>query len=186
DNVVINTGSGNDGTAETPEAPVKNLQPIAFLGPVSVQVGTITNALVLTTGNGNDFVDVDHIDAAAIVVDTGAGNDGDDEAFPVEVDNCTVAGNVVINTGSGNDNLEVTNELEEIDRSSGQGIIHGSLIITLGAGNDTLFVGDDSDDEDAVVRGNIVINAGSGADFVDVAHTSVLIIAISMAQGNDE
>ncbi len=187
DNVVVNTGSGNDGSPIQPEAPINNLQPSLFSGPVSVQVGTITNALVVTTGNGNDLVDIDHIDTKAIVVDTGAGNDGDNEAFPIEIDNCTVSGDVVLNTGSGNDVAEVTNELDEIDRASGQGIISGSLIVNMGAGNDVLNLGDSSEDEDLDVLTNLIVIMGSGNDFVDLENGTIgLITNINMGAGNDE
>jgi hypothetical protein len=181
DSVVVNTGSGNDGDTEEPVAA------IGFFGPVSVHFATITGALVVTTGNGNDLVDVDTVEAAAIVVDTGAGNDGDDEGFPVEIDNCTVSGNVVLNTGSGNDFAEVLNEIDEIDREDGFGNIHGSLIINLGAGNDQLFLGGDDEFTDLLVGNNLTVVAGSGNDFVDLAHGTIgLITTFSMGQGTDE
>lgn len=184
DNVVVNTGSGNDGSAETPEAPAVNLQPITLLGPVSVQNATITHALVVSTGNGNDFVDVDNVIAHDIVVDTGAGNDGNDEDFPVEVDNVDVAGNVTVVGGSGNDRLEVLNEFDEV---SGTGI-RGSLIVSGGAGNDNIRIGGSPDDDEGIDIGqNLIVDAGSGNDLVDLEGATIgLITNIQMGAGNDE
>jgi hypothetical protein len=186
DNVVVSTGSGDDGEGNRPEAPAVNLQPISFFGPISVQNATITNALVVSTGNGNDFVDVDNVIAHDIVVDTGAGNDGNDEGqdFPIEVDNVTVAGNVTVLGGSGNDRLEVLNEIDEV---SGTGI-RGNLIISGGAGNDDIRVGGDPDGDEGINIGkSLIVDAGSGNDFVDLEGATIgLITNIQMGAGNDE
>ncbi len=187
DNVVVSTGSGDDGEADRPEAPAVNQQPISFFGPISVQNATITNSLVVSTGNGNDFVDVDNVIAHDIVVDTGAGNDGNDEGqdFPIEVDNVFVAGNVTVSGGPGNDRLEVLNEFDEVSGSPG---IRGNLIVSGGAGNDDIRVGGSPGDDEGIDIGqNLIIDAGSGNDFVDLEGATIgLITNIQLGAGNDE
>jgi hypothetical protein len=186
DNVVISTGSGDDGEATRPEAPTNNLQPILFTGPITVHDATITHSLVVSTGNGNDLVDIDDVVAHDIVVDTGAGNDGNDEEgeFPIEVDNVTVAGNVTVSGGPGNDRLEVRNEFDEVTGTR----IKGNLVVSGGAGNDEITIGGDpGEDRGLDVGGSMIIDAGSGNDLVNIQRTNVGHVSnVQLGAGNDE
>jgi hypothetical protein len=182
---VVNTGNGNDGSP-TGDSPITVFDAEIFVdlnGDHEQNGNEPFGSLTVVTGNGDDLVDVDAVFAATIVVDTGAGNDGDPAGFPIEIDNCTVRGNVILNTGPGNDDAEVLNEPEELDE--GDGFIGGSLIVNMGAGSDRLRLGEEAD-RNIVVDGSVVVVLGAGADDLFVLNASIgLNATIDAGSGND-
>jgi hypothetical protein len=177
DGVVVNTGAGNDGT-------------VGDESPITVEGASITYDLVVATGAGNDFVEVEEVSARNITVDTGAGNDGNFD-FPVAVYNVDVDVNLVVVTGAGNDFAYIYSGVDEVPPeepassnignnlilNTGAGndfaavvdqLIGNDLHMILGAGNDRGGIGEDqppgTPERTLVVRNNLFVDAGAGND----------------------
>lgn len=180
--LVITTGNGNDNVCAT--------HFIAF-GGVSV-----------VTGNGNDEAHLTHFDAAAVTVNTGAGNDGspsgdspitifDAEIFVDLNRNNTPDGNepfgpLTVVTGSGNDLVDV------------DAVFAQSIVVDTGSGNDGNNSGEPIEIDNCTVVGNVVLSTGPGNDVAEVLNELEEIdqaagdgiihgsLIIDMGAGNDQ
>jgi len=155
---------------------------------------------VLTTGSGNDSIQIDG--DVTSTINTNAGNDsvviGDDLEDDASIntgdgnDRVTVADDVKhdssINTGDGNDSVTITNNLQN-DAS-----------INTGSGHDAITIGDKLKDDSTInagegndnihinrIEGDAIINAGSGNDslILDDVSSSFDDGSVNLGAGND-
>jgi hypothetical protein len=195
DGVVVDTGAGNDGT------------PVFDESPITVADAEITNHLVIVTGGGNDLVLVEFVEAGAVTIDTGAGNDGTVD-FPVEVYN-VLFDNLVLVTGGGNDNVYVhagggedPSSIENnliVNTGAGNDIVQvieqtigNDLNVSLGAGNDQAAIGADDEigagdiEVGMTVERNLLVDAGTGNDGLAIGDVDVLNDLFAfLGAGND-
>jgi len=182
DGVVVDTGGGNDGSPAVRET------------PITVANATIKHQLTVVTGGGNDLVAITTVQAHDIVVDTGSGNDGT-ETDPIEVADVTVAGNLTVVTGSGNDQVylhggEATSSnigrTVTVDTGAGNDVVEvidqiigRDLNVFLSSGNDDAGIGVSHEVSEGIVQAlmevhhNLLLDAGSGNDSVEVGNLTV-------------
>ena len=122
----------------------------------------VNGAAAITTGRGNDAVDLSHEAVsftAGLTIDTGATAAASSGADAVYLfgDKLQVTGVLKIDTGAGLDDVSINTTL-----------VAGDVIIGTGAGNDYVFVGLSTEDSEpaASILKSLTINSGSGSDQV--------------------
>ncbi len=196
DALVIDTGTGNDGSEFDREFPDFSAQQIDFdlRLPILVYDGFVTRGITVVTGAGNDFAQVEFVTASDITINTGTGNDG---SFftPIAVYAIDVKNNLVVVTGEGHDYAYLYSGFEVFSEVGGSVIVNmgggndllgivdfdiaNDLIVTLGAGNDAAGIGTTEGFADGSSQGtlrvgrNLILDAGSGHDEVAAANLQI-------------
>lgn len=166
-NVVTLDASGVVGTGA-------NAAAAATAGAVTFASAVTNRNVTVTTGNGNDVINVSSITDATkgATISTGTGNDNITGGAGADVINAGDGNNTIsggagansINAGTGNDTVTVANGNNTINVGAGANSVTvgtGNNTITAGAGADTVGLG--------AGAGNNTITLGDGANTINSA-----------------
>lgn len=194
--IVMNSGDGADQVALHVFAAGQGNGPKGQRGAGNVSINTGTGNDLVFVG-GADFSTETPVPSAAtsLLLDTGPGNDGDnDRENPVRITDLVLQNQLTVFTGTGNDALLV----ETVAVTKGSALIdtgldndtatliglllQGDFLLSLGAGVDSATL------NNVTVGRNALIDAGAGDDTVtiDNSHVNNGLITILMGLGNND
>jgi hypothetical protein len=186
--IVLNTGSGNDGDEGT---------------PISIYNVNVKGNLTLVTGSGNDFAYMHSGESesstinGSVTVDMGSDNDNleiVDQTIGKDLNvflgngtnNAGIGGGVGESAGVAEGTLVVKHNLNIYGGPNTDNVglfglsVHNDLFASLGSGNDDLFA------EEVTINGNATIDAGTGGDDVTIEDAIVGKTAtLLMGTGDD-
>jgi hypothetical protein len=142
----------------------------------SFNLDALTGDVVVRIGDGNDTVFFGGAFPGAVVIEAGNGSDSINTQFGGDL-----AKELVVDAGPGSDFITV----------SGRGGGRESSILGLRIGTSAIITGGDDRDfiqvEQVYVTNDLVINAGAGADRIDLRRSSVgNFVGVDSGPGDDE
>lgn len=135
----------------------------------------VTGNLAFVGGVGNDRITVDgggatNIVDGNVVLDVGAGDNR------VDLSNLTIAGNLTV------EGTEATRGVDVVLRNVA---VEGDLTLNLSDAADAVVISGSGRNGLTEVGGNVIVNAGGGADFIGISRLTATNVAIDAGAGSN-